>query len=381
MAQRTLVLAVVAWFVTVWLSPYVGAAEPQIKPGDKVVTLTTAPLMSGSEKLAEVQPGVELTVTSVKAPWLGVTVSREGKDVKGWIYEGNLVPKPRLAFVKLFVGYLYTAKARFVVERAQARFTSVDGTRDGVLTLGEYRSGTRKPTLDDLNHRLRQEMDRQLSSTPENIRRLLVMTPGFQIDLETYVAEFQGWRAKPDPSASLKSVERFVTTKDIRRDAYLRGLLDAEDPGARARRAEALFDWADEDRDKRLSLEEYRRIVVGPIADIPRLTEKAHRGDDTSSHAVLTLAKLLQDEREYVRSDAAEALARIGPNAQGALSALVQATHDDDWSVRRYVAESLGNIGGVAKAAIPALEELARDKDSSVRRAAGEALKRIRTEK
>ena len=67
----------------------------EIKAGDKVVTLTTAPVMSGEEKVAEVGPGVELTVTDVKLPWYGVTVIQDGKEVTGWVVNSKLMAERR----------------------------------------------------------------------------------------------------------------------------------------------------------------------------------------------------------------------------------------------------------------------------------------------
>ena len=66
----------------------------EIEAGDKVVTLTAAPVMIGSKEVAEVDRGAELTVTSVKTPWIGVTVTRNGEEIKGWVLDRNVVTSP-----------------------------------------------------------------------------------------------------------------------------------------------------------------------------------------------------------------------------------------------------------------------------------------------
>ncbi len=60
--------------------------------------------------------------------------------------------------------------------------------------------------------------------------------------------------------------------------------------------------------------------------------------------AVPRLAELLKHEDGVVRHKAAEALARIGPDARTAQPALVAALKDSVWSVRACAADALGEI-------------------------------------
>ena len=67
------------------------------------------------------------------------------------------------------------------------------------------------------------------------------------------------------------------------------------------------------------------------------------------------------------RVNACVELAKAGPNAAPAVSALIAALKDSDFLVRRLSANALGQIGPKAKEAVPALKEAANDRDASVR--------------
>lgn len=71
--------------------------------------------------------------------------------------------------------------------------------------------------------------------------------------------------------------------------------------------------------------------------------------------AVPALMKALQDADPKVRTRAAQAFARMGPEASDAVPALTRALADKDPDVRRYAARALGQIGPAAETAIPAL--------------------------
>ena len=75
----------------------------------------------------------------------------------------------------------------------------------------------------------------------------------------------------------------------------------------------------------------------------------------------------LQDPDVEVRSRAAEALGKIGPEAAAAVPALTTALQDPDVDVRMEAAWALGCIGPEAAAAAPALSNALQDPVVDVR--------------
>jgi len=71
------------------------------------------------------------------------------------------------------------------------------------------------------------------------------------------------------------------------------------------------------------------------------------------------------------------ALLSMGPEAEPAVPALIDALRDGDSEIRRYAALVLGAIGPRARQAVPALKAALNDDDESVRLAAARALKDI----
>src|SRR5262245_36844671 len=86
----------------------------------------------------------------------------------------------------------------------------------------------------------------------------------------------------------------------------------------------------------------------------------------------------LKDSKANVRVQAAKALSEIGPPAQAAVAALVEALHDEDVSVRLAASTALGEIGPAAQAAIPPLIEALRDPDPEAGASAATALGKVR---
>jgi len=77
--------------------------------------------------------------------------------------------------------------------------------------------------------------------------------------------------------------------------------------------------------------------------------------------AVPALIEMLDDPKAQLRADAAIALARIGPDARGALPRLIALVQNDpDELVRKNAVRALGQIGPAAAPAIPALVEQLR---------------------
>jgi len=90
--------------------------------------------------------------------------------------------------------------------------------------------------------------------------------------------------------------------------------------------------------------------------------------------AVPALIVVLKTGDADERGDAVEALSRIGPGARAAIPALLEALKDQDQSVRAGSAAALGDIGGAAGRVTPALMQALTDKSDSVRSAAAASL-------
>ncbi len=84
------------------------------------------------------------------------------------------------------------------------------------------------------------------------------------------------------------------------------------------------------------------------------------------------LIERLKDEDVLARSDAAEALGQIGPEAAPAVEALVEALKDEAAGVRLHAAMALGGIGPEAAPAVEGLIETLQDEDAGVRLSAAE---------
>jgi len=99
-------------------------------------------------------------------------------------------------------------------------------------------------------------------------------------------------------------------------------------------------------------------------------------GDAASAAVPALTERLLAAAEPDVRHGAARALARIGPAARPALSALAAASADSSADVRAAVAGALNEIARDAPAARAALKRLAKDADPVVRAEAERALTR-----
>ena len=79
--------------------------------------------------------------------------------------------------------------------------------------------------------------------------------------------------------------------------------------------------------------------------------------------AVPELRRALTDADPSVRIQAAEVLARIGPEAEEAVPDLIEALDDENEEVRKAAARALGQIGPAAAAAVPALMRSMRESE------------------
>lgn len=89
---------------------------------------------------------------------------------------------------------------------------------------------------------------------------------------------------------------------------------------------------------------------------------------------VPALVRALTDRDSYVRKGAAEALGKIGAIA---IPSIINALADSDSFVRRGATEALGNIGTVTPEVVPSLINALEDSDGLVRRSAVESLGKI----
>ena len=88
---------------------------------------------------------------------------------------------------------------------------------------------------------------------------------------------------------------------------------------------------------------------------------------DFGEAVVPELVTALKEPSMERRRVAAEALAGMGPKAEGAVKGLAAALRDNEWTVRTLAARALGNIGKGAKASLPRLHEATEDKEPLVR--------------
>jgi hypothetical protein len=112
-------------------------------------------------------------------------------------------------------------------------------------------------------------------------------------------------------------------------------------------------------------------------SDAAQALGKIGQGAKEAAPALITA--LANDKDRWVRAEAAVALKDIGPGAEEVAPALITAlANDKDPNVRSSAAMALGEIGPGVKEAAPALiSALANDKDSSVREYAARALGEI----
>ncbi|HEX4149354.1 MAG TPA: HEAT repeat domain-containing protein, partial [Pirellulales bacterium] len=108
-----------------------------------------------------------------------------------------------------------------------------------------------------------------------------------------------------------------------------------------------------------------------PGAILPALQSLAEAGEP----AIPLLVDAMKDPR--ARYWACLVLASLGPQANGALAPLVEATKDSDPGVRREALLALGEIGPEAASAVPAMVVALDDKKSAVRAAAAFALGKL----
>ncbi len=118
---------------------------------------------------------------------------------------------------------------------------------------------------------------------------------------------------------------------------------------------------------------EWQRDLRDPSPDV---RARAAQALATFEHrAVPVLTSVLNDKEYKVRSNAAEALVKIGPGR--VVPSMIEALRSPEVPIRANAAIVLGAFGPAAQGAIPALARALKDANPRVRELAGEALNRI----
>lgn len=111
-------------------------------------------------------------------------------------------------------------------------------------------------------------------------------------------------------------------------------------------------------KDPQLVRANYQSEISRDAGNFPDSTEQevaAQALGRIGQPAVPMLMNALQHRDPHVRLQAAQVLAKIGPEAKAAVPILVAALDDQDPRVRRASARALGQIGPAAQDAVPAL--------------------------
>jgi HEAT repeat protein len=130
-----------------------------------------------------------------------------------------------------------------------------------------------------------------------------------------------------------------------------------DDPAVRAALAEAATD----------PIQDIREAIASALED--------HAPQETLKEMIPLLVRLLRDKERSVASEAASAVARLGPDGAAAAPALLEAMKRKDAGLRLRAASALAGIGGeVAKPAVPMLRAMLGSSDKSDRSSAAQVL-------
>lgn len=90
---------VLPWFVSLVVAiptVAIGAENPPIKVGEKVVAVADTVLSVGRETLTTVSMGTELDAEAMQGPWVWVAMEHSGKTARGWIDTRHLTGRPQV---------------------------------------------------------------------------------------------------------------------------------------------------------------------------------------------------------------------------------------------------------------------------------------------
>jgi hypothetical protein len=179
------------------------------------------------------------------------------------------------------------------------------------------------------------------------------------------------WFTPADPSAQRKD-ESLYQDKPI---SFWIGRLQDHDPFYRLEAVQALEHIGPKDKTAVLSLakmlnDNNEGVRIATVLALGRFGSEAKL-------AIPELIRCLQDRHRYVRVHAVRALGQIAPSAPDVVPALMATLQDDESIVRWAAIHTLGTIGPRAKKALPAIQKAQKDADPSVRQEASDALEKI----
>jgi HEAT repeat protein len=317
-------------------------------------------------------------------------MTQDGKEIRGWVHDDNLVRKPKSAFTQL------TVPGPRKAERIREEFGAMDTNGDERLSLQEFVAGTRKPTLDQLNRSLREfvEANPKIKADLEHFRRRRQIrgdSMANDLKLAGHIWRSGAWKEEPTFEQVHVIAMDFRVTDDVRKSplhspATAVKLFGGETLAARATKSRSLFHWADLDDDGVLSRDEFEQAQILPVSKPEERPAANGRRSATNRHEpsaadteteldTSRFAEALRDTSAATRASAARALLEMGAKA---VPILTEALQDKNSDVRARAAQTLASMSYKTKArfeaAVPALIRALEDENDSVRASAAQAL-------
>lgn len=102
--------------------------------------------------------------------------------------------------------------------------------------------------------------------------------------------------------------------------------------------------------------------IIYALKDREMMVRSAAASALCAINGMSSIIEYIDNKDVFIRCAALTELLRLGPDAQPAIPALINALKDNDPGIRRYIIEILGNCGSEAKDAVRILTILLRDK-------------------